>query len=523
MAISNNIPIFVDEFKRAKKELGSFKKALAETGKAFAKSIPLALVLLALSKFSELQKAAESFFGTLEDGTLKAGYAYARLAENVEHGTKKFAEQMTIVGMLKRKWDSLDSLAQREEFLFKYREELDKTGFAINTVNEAENFFEQATGKVVQSFLSRAQAAAAMEAATGKYEEALKKMAKVEEKASAIMGTPTTIADIQNMFLREYGLSSEALLPNGKIAVTPEQLQRIVRDYDAYVIAEGYGRWPAGLKNITARDRMKANVKAGLGQELTIGDYASLAILKATNQEQKLGDRRQLRVAAQELEEIFAQAEQFGKFYEMFIEQGKSAEEAILAANKAIDDLRKKIAKLTLDSIKYLNDKTLSAITNQEYARGGRSVTYGSVSVDNGVVTYGDNDVTTTIKNSFDKAKYEARLGLDEVNQEIANKVAEANDILRQTTDEGQQAIIQDAIARYNQAGVEAAQAFVDGVTQTEAEKTAAFSQLYADNIANRLAAAKKGTEEEHALRIRSIRANMNAEIAENATLEPAL
>lgn len=86
LAISNNVPIFMDAFKRAETELGSFKKAFASTMEAVFLS-PQTYIVIALSLLSkygtQLIKLAKNFF------TL--GEAYDAAAE----GAKRYREALS--------------------------------------------------------------------------------------------------------------------------------------------------------------------------------------------------------------------------------------------------------------------------------------------------------------------------------------------------------------------------------------------------------------------------------------------
>ena len=86
LAISNNVPIFMDAFKRAQGELGSFKKAFASTMEAvfLAPQTYIVIALSLLSKYgTQLIKLAKNFF------TL--GEAYDAAAE----GAKRYREALS--------------------------------------------------------------------------------------------------------------------------------------------------------------------------------------------------------------------------------------------------------------------------------------------------------------------------------------------------------------------------------------------------------------------------------------------
>ncbi len=102
---------------------------------------------------------------------------------------KKFGEAVSVsakevivtFNKLKQQWDSLaDNLKAKEEFILKNKDAFKSLGVEINNVYEAENLLVNNADAFVQSTMQKARAAAAMELASEKYQEAIKKQQEAD-------------------------------------------------------------------------------------------------------------------------------------------------------------------------------------------------------------------------------------------------------------------------------------------------------------------------------------------------------
>lgn len=608
LAISNNIPIFIDEFKRAKNELGSFNKALSETGKAFAKSLPLALVLLALSNWSKLKTAVEEYFGTLADGSMKASLVFKQMADKVESATKKYGEQIAEVNRLKRAWDKA-SPEERSIFMSRYRDEIDKTGYSIKNLDELERLFTYHTGDMIEALAARAKAAAALTMAQEKYSKSIAEVIKLEQEATELAGKEITFKDMRVEFGKYYGLTELSKNTAGTYDVSKEMFERImldfIKDYGGQTDNEDFNTLAAvltkyingevdrsvveervrnGLGTFGGKrgaDMVKEAVKAILGDESTLktekGMYrVPLSVMAIQSMQEITGKKqgdyflpnyfgggyRDLQKHAENIEDANRQAEQFLEYFELYTEQGKDLEEAAGLAYKAVKDLEKSLRDFSLNATKALNQQILATMNSEGYSRGGVNFEYQSYKTDEngnlvkdekyGLPVLDEAKKVDKVTDSYQKASAQAKLNLDETLKSFENIIQAIIDFKNKVgvTDE-QKAEADRAIAKYRAAGDYAYQAYRDETAQNKKDRAAAMARVYADNLNMRLEAIKEGNDkemaamltfvglesaaetnarlegiingstEELALRKKALRAAMNAEIAENAALEP--
>lgn len=506
LAISNNIPIFIDEFKRARTELGSFKKALAETGKAFLKSLPLAALLLVLSKWSEwVVLTFDKIFNTLEDGTLKIGAAYRKLAEEVKKVNDSFGEHMANLMMLAERWKKLDGVAAKEEFLAKYREELDRTGLAIETVNDGEKAFIENTGLIIQAFIERAKAAAAMSLAQKEYTKYVNQMVEVDRKVAKETnkqtGKPIDRDAIIEAAVR--AIPGAKLLPNGDIVLTQALNEAQVNEIAIRVdVGSGIRMRDGSMSPMAGKTKESAEFMGQMGRYYS--DYLRNGLLNEPLPDELIYaiglsmldvNYKDVKKTIASIEEANVALRQGNEYVRMGIGY-KDAEQGLYEmaevtgiAGKGMKDLTKKINDMELAAMKFMHDRSLGAMGNT-YAKRFQE-----------------------IKDEF-----------DEYIKEATNKIAEIDKLLGNPKVPQQ---IKDRLtairAMYTQ-GSELAQK-----EQKQRENDLALEQrvdtlnALKDNIDNRLAALKEGSEEELDLRKQSIQKAMQIEIAENQRLEPSL
>jgi len=180
LAISNNLPYFIDELSAARKEVEELKKAgkdYVPVGKQVARAFLswnaiLALVMTALSMYgADLVK----FIGRLlhfEKAVDSSRKAVKGIREEVVKTNADFAKNMSTLERLRLIWQETTTVQERTQFLTKYRKELDSTSISIQTVNDAEKVFSTNTADIKQAFLDRAMAAAASKKAEEEYAKA---------------------------------------------------------------------------------------------------------------------------------------------------------------------------------------------------------------------------------------------------------------------------------------------------------------------------------------------------------------
>ena len=91
------------------------------------------------------------------------------------------SQQIATYYKLQVKWKECNGdVKKQQKFMSEYKEEIKKTGYEINNLGEAENFFVRNTNAVVQAIMERARAQAAYELMVEKIKDSIQKL---EEKS----------------------------------------------------------------------------------------------------------------------------------------------------------------------------------------------------------------------------------------------------------------------------------------------------------------------------------------------------
>lgn len=186
LAISNNLPILADNIRSARREYEAMTKAGQQATPVWKQVLSsvvswqtaLVVGITLLSVYGkEIVEWTKSLFG--------AKKSLAETLETQEEFQKNVSEtSASTVAELQRMaagWNALgDNLKAKEQFILENKGTFDKLGVSITDVSDAENLFVANKDKFVESILSRAKAAAAMDMAAEKYKEALQKMQEAD-------------------------------------------------------------------------------------------------------------------------------------------------------------------------------------------------------------------------------------------------------------------------------------------------------------------------------------------------------
>ena len=143
----------------------------------------VAAVGAALVGFSgNAKKATESI--KVETDAMQQAQRMSEIWKNSLSGT--FSSLMTKYDELKRQWSELKNEHQKTDWIKNNQTALQNLGGAINDVKSAENFFNDNTDAVVQSFVRRAQAAARVAQLTELYRKQIELLDKKERTQQAI-------------------------------------------------------------------------------------------------------------------------------------------------------------------------------------------------------------------------------------------------------------------------------------------------------------------------------------------------
>lgn len=196
LAISNNLPILVDEIAKARKEYAAFKaeiaagnkdvKAVAPVWQQLTKSLiswQTALVV-GLTLLSVHGKEIISWIGSLGQANKKLAETYQLTKDFQKAVSKSTNEVLTSIEKLSQGWKKLGGdMKSQEKYILENRDAFNKTGIVINTVADAENLLITNKENFIKAIMDKAKAAAVMELAAKEYEKFIQAMLEADAKA----------------------------------------------------------------------------------------------------------------------------------------------------------------------------------------------------------------------------------------------------------------------------------------------------------------------------------------------------
>lgn len=508
LAISNNIPIFIDEINIARQEYINAGKSIKEANKSVTKDViknliswqtAVIVLLTALTQWSKIKDWLNELFGITYDGTYKTEQAYRKLAKAVEGSTKKFAEQLATIRMLKKEWDKATTLEQREKFLRQYNTELEKTGFSLQNVVDGEKFMETYTSTFISALAERAKAAAALSVATEKYSKAIQAEIDLEGELVASQSkrnstTSSTLGQLVERFGKHYNLQSRT--STGSFRVNRDIMLDILKDYlgiyghsieqlsnGTYAASSMQGMTMSNKRMV--RDLLKRINAGENGFDIPFRIAGNLAWFLETGTKPS----REFSLKAGEYDKSLAQANQFiDKYTDYTAKANKMIDEIGLPTTdeaKAISNIQ----QLYAESLKYANDKALAAMPD-----------------------------------SFDKRRSQLMRNLDETEEEIKKKVIDIENALAnpKLSDENR-ALLQKALANYNQAYIDAAESISRQISELDVDMQIAFNQARIDDLDNYLNAQDTSVQERLDAMKEKIEKERDNALLENSKLEKAL
>ena len=199
LAISNNLPMLTDEFKRAAEEYRNFKKEMAAGNtnvqrvvspwKQLLSSIlswqtALVVGITVLSMYGdEIISFVKSLFS--------ANTAAKRLSDIQDDVNKKYLDSAKEIGTqisnlkdLQRQWNELGgNLEKQNAFIEKNSTAFESMGVSIKNARDAENLLVNNTDAFIEALKLRAQATAAQELASEQYAKQIKLEAEAKKEA----------------------------------------------------------------------------------------------------------------------------------------------------------------------------------------------------------------------------------------------------------------------------------------------------------------------------------------------------
>lgn len=251
LAISNNIPILVDQISRIRKENAALReeglkgvpvwKQIAKSALSWNTLLSVGITLLTvygkdifewgknLLSSSSSAKAASEAQRDLNSST--GDYAKA-----LKNSTSSYGENLVTLRNLQTEWNNLgDDLNKQKQFIIDNASEFKKLDVSVTDVNDAENLLVDNTDAFVKAMALRAQATAAQKLAQEKYTEALQKEIEAENRrknptfwdrfdlTKVLDPTAQSLLFLTDRFEVFYNTSDEALAKAGKAADSIEK------------------------------------------------------------------------------------------------------------------------------------------------------------------------------------------------------------------------------------------------------------------------------------------------------------
>lgn len=191
LAISNNIPMLVDEINKLR---AANKLAMKEgkQGVPILKQLGAAvfswnsLISVGITLLTVYGKDIVSWIGNLFKGreaAMTMAEAQAELNKQMAEYSGIYGDQVAQLRALQLQWNQLgDDLKAKTKFVKKNQEAFHKLGVKINDINDAERLLVGRTDDFVLALQARAKAAVAQKLASEEYESYLKVVAKTEDE-----------------------------------------------------------------------------------------------------------------------------------------------------------------------------------------------------------------------------------------------------------------------------------------------------------------------------------------------------
>lgn len=232
LAISNNIPIVIDEIQRLK-EKNELLRAEGRPTKNIIKTICASLfswqtaLILVITALSMNGKAILQWIGRavgIKPTVMEASEAINNITKELEETNGSFGQNVVTVKRLSEEWKNLKTTAEKNQWIRDNATEWSKLDLQVKNVVDAERIFVKYTDTVIKALEYRAKATAAQKLAEKEYEKALVSRAKAEKEyvtdkktGKKTLKEPSVWDKIKTWFVRaslsttdEYGVGPSA-------------------------------------------------------------------------------------------------------------------------------------------------------------------------------------------------------------------------------------------------------------------------------------------------------------------------
>lgn len=239
LAISNNIPMVVDEINKVRKankeaiEQGKPTQSVIKsiTSAMFGWNTVLVLVLTALSLYGKQIIGWIKDIGAAKKEVLSLTEALSNMQKELEKNAQGYGDNITTLRKLQREWERVKGTVDEGKWIKAATSELSKLGIAAEDAADIENALINNTDALVESFKLRAKAAAAAALAAKAYEESLSKEAEAENVRQRLKeGTPTFWDELRAVFSWK-SISAGLMAQEGAVvraAANNSELQELV-------------------------------------------------------------------------------------------------------------------------------------------------------------------------------------------------------------------------------------------------------------------------------------------------------
>lgn len=192
LAISNNLPILADNIQNARREYEALTKSGQQATPVWKQVLSsivswqtaLVVGITLLSVYGkEIIEWTKNLFGAKKSlaDTLET------LEEFQENVSETSASTIAELQRMAAEWNALgNDFKSKEQYILENKGAFDKLGVSITGVSDAENVLVSGKDKFVESMLSRARAASAMDMAAEQYKKAIQKMQEAESMPDKI-------------------------------------------------------------------------------------------------------------------------------------------------------------------------------------------------------------------------------------------------------------------------------------------------------------------------------------------------
>ena len=401
LAISNNLPMLVDELKRAKDANAALNAEGQKTVPVWKQVLKGALswntaLILGITLLTSYGKEIGGFISNLfkaDDALKTTADAQREVTSEMISQSSTVAKQIASLKLLSAQWQSLgDNLEAKQQFIERNKSEFDNLGLAINNVSDAESAFVANTDKIIDAFNRRAMAAAAQTLLEKEYEEIL----QLQQKAEQLRAKAQTARDTEQ-------IDATAVLGDSRFGVQSAQQLAEQRaksfDDEAKAIEEAISKrrqYAQSLTNIAVAESAAADkIVSGLGLSGSGGSADKVkAEIKAVKDEtedlaeniSKYYEKQRegiLSMFDRTIEERIQEVrDQFAKAFSALDEQTKAEAKPIASAygtpqeyQEALDKyndflleqavIRKRLEEQQIKEIQQLQDESLRQQTEQ--------------------------------------------------------------------------------------------------------------------------------------------------------------